>query len=324
MARKKQEEEAGGSWMDTYGDLVTLLLTFFVMLYSMSSMVEERWEKLALAFSRNGGEKVDQIVFTNDPNGEGEGMLHNNGESDDHGDGLLPGDTMGGEDSGAAMNTNLDELYESIKTFIEKSDMANSVMVMQTAELAAESGEGTEHGTGTGEEGETSGQDSETAEKNPEEGANNVYLQFKNNALFDPDRSVLRPESYEVLSFLGECLQSVKDDIAMIVIKGHTAQSANSDVDSRLLSAERAGTISNYFESKYKIPSTKLIAIGLAGDYPIADNSTEEGRQQNRRVEVVIISKSSALGKSAELLNVLGAAFSQGSANLDDLPDAQE
>jgi len=54
MARKQAEEESGGSWMDTYGDMVTLLLTFFVMLYSMSSIVEEKWNALVSAFNVNG------------------------------------------------------------------------------------------------------------------------------------------------------------------------------------------------------------------------------------------------------------------------------
>ena len=57
MAKKQQEEESGGSWMDTYGDMVTLLLTFFVMLYSMSSIVEEKWNALVSAFNVNGDEK---------------------------------------------------------------------------------------------------------------------------------------------------------------------------------------------------------------------------------------------------------------------------
>ena len=63
MAKRKQEEEGGGSWMDTYGDMVTLLLTFFVMLYSMSTIVEEKWTELVSAFKIDGDEKVDVVVF---------------------------------------------------------------------------------------------------------------------------------------------------------------------------------------------------------------------------------------------------------------------
>ncbi len=45
MARKKGGGGGeGGSWMDTYGDLVTLLLCFFVLLYSMSSLDQSKWE----------------------------------------------------------------------------------------------------------------------------------------------------------------------------------------------------------------------------------------------------------------------------------------
>ena len=36
MSKKNRPTDSGGSWMDTYGDMVTLLLTFFIMLYSMS------------------------------------------------------------------------------------------------------------------------------------------------------------------------------------------------------------------------------------------------------------------------------------------------
>ena len=60
---KKNNDESGGNWMDTYGDMVTLLLTFFVMLYSMSSVQEDKWAMLVRAFNIHGDEVVDQIVF---------------------------------------------------------------------------------------------------------------------------------------------------------------------------------------------------------------------------------------------------------------------
>lgn len=52
MSRRKKTDEPGGpSWMDTYGDMVTLLLTFFVMLFSMSTMDKQKWQALASALS---------------------------------------------------------------------------------------------------------------------------------------------------------------------------------------------------------------------------------------------------------------------------------
>ena len=43
MSKKKRPTDSGGSWMDTYGDMVTLLLTFFIMLYSMSNLDAQKW-----------------------------------------------------------------------------------------------------------------------------------------------------------------------------------------------------------------------------------------------------------------------------------------
>lgn len=49
--RRKRSGSGGANWMDTYGDMVTLLLCFFVMLYSMSSMDKEKWIALVQALN---------------------------------------------------------------------------------------------------------------------------------------------------------------------------------------------------------------------------------------------------------------------------------
>lgn len=43
MSKKNRPTDSGGNWMDTYGDMVTLLLTFFIMLYSMSNLDAQKW-----------------------------------------------------------------------------------------------------------------------------------------------------------------------------------------------------------------------------------------------------------------------------------------
>jgi chemotaxis protein MotB len=49
--RSSEDEGGGGSWMDTYGDLVTLLLCFFVLLFAFSSIDSAKWEFIVGAFS---------------------------------------------------------------------------------------------------------------------------------------------------------------------------------------------------------------------------------------------------------------------------------
>ncbi len=64
MAKKKGGGGGGANWMDTYGDMVTLLLCFFVLLYSMSTISEEKWRAILQSFNPNA------VVTTTDPSGE--------------------------------------------------------------------------------------------------------------------------------------------------------------------------------------------------------------------------------------------------------------
>lgn len=278
MAKKQREEESGGSWMDTYGDMVTLLLTFFVMLYSMSSIEEETWSELVSAFRLSGNKKVEQIVFFDS---QEEGKDASGGSI-----GKVEDDET---EEGTIYNSAIDELFEKLQTYIDENDMSNSILMQKTSDS----------------DNEESKEDGNTDKPKSE----NISIQFKDNVLFEPDEATIKQGSHQVLQFLGDCLAGVQDEVAMVIIKGHTAISPTSTVDSRLLSSERAGTISNFFQYNSNLPSTMLVPMGLGSDYPIASNDTEEGRGKNRRVEIVIINKNSELGKSSEFLHALGASF---------------
>lgn len=265
MARKKkQDEESGGNWMDTYGDMVTLLLTFFIVLYSMSSVQEDKWAAIVRAFNNKGNTKVDQIVLNIE--GEGEDPAHNKGEEKPDGEGL----------------TELDEFYTAIEEYLAESNMAT---------------------TETIERGEDDGTETDGTNKD------NIYISFQDTITFAPDTAVLLESSYPFLDFLGEQLIGVNNSVAVVLIKGHTATYDTSEVDSRILSAERASTIANYLEEKFGLPAVKLIPIGHANLYPVADNDTETGRSQNRRVEISIIGKNSPLIKDDLLKSLIGVDY---------------
>lgn len=70
MAKKKRGG-GGANWMDTYGDMVTLLLCFFVLLYSMSTISEDKWKALVQSFNPNAQPAKTEIVGGNDgPNAD--------------------------------------------------------------------------------------------------------------------------------------------------------------------------------------------------------------------------------------------------------------
>ena len=69
-----------GSWMDTYGDMVTLLLCFFVMLYSMSNLDQQKWEIFVKSIFPNSNE-LEQIAV-NENISEGDFDVSGNLEMD--------------------------------------------------------------------------------------------------------------------------------------------------------------------------------------------------------------------------------------------------
>ena len=68
-----------------------------------------------------------------------------------------------------------------------------------------------------------------------------------------------------------------------------SAQAANSLINDRLLSSERADNVAIYLEENVGLEPKKLICRGYGKYYPIADNSTKEGREMNRRVDMIIL-----------------------------------
>ena len=102
-------------------------------------------------------------------------------------------------------------------------------------------------------------------------------------------------------------MKSIEDKIMMIKVNGHTAsvQNVNYHVSDRDLSTDRANAVLDFFEMKTQIQPNKLIATGFGKNFPIATNDTEEGRRQNRRVELVIISSEIGGGSPEELMSIL-------------------
>lgn len=105
------------------------------------------------------------------------------------------------------------------------------------------------------------------------------------NVEFDVGKATLRPESYKALDNLLDYLQRNPND--RIELGGHT-DNVGSAVKNKTLSLERAKSIVAYLISK-GISSDRLIAKGYGSEDPIEDNSTQEGRQKNRRTEVKIL-----------------------------------
>ena len=256
MARKKPEEEQCGNWMDTYGDMVTLLLTFFIMLFSMSSVSEEKFAMLVKAFTSKDPDTINLIL---DQSANEEGMEYPENRTDYPPQGDNPAEATL-EELQEMIPQDFDDLYEYLESYVQKADLQDSVEVV-------DAGEGC------------------------------VFIRFQDNIFFSPNSSSLRATSAPLLDFLGNCVKGVEDQVMTVNINGHTAdpKGYTQDISDWKLSSERASNVATYFETRNNIDPKKLLPIGYGKNYPIASNDTIEGMQQNRRVDMVIISNNTAL-----------------------------
>ncbi len=111
-----------------------------------------------------------------------------------------------------------------------------------------------------------------------------IAVSFDSGILFDFDSSSLRPDGYENLRKLTQIINEDDDTILMIV--GHTDSRGDEDYNLRL-SERRAQSASRYMISQ-GLSSSRIQIVGRGENEPIAENDSDEGRQENRRIEVAI------------------------------------
>ncbi len=104
------------------------------------------------------------------------------------------------------------------------------------------------------------------------------------DVLFEVDKATLKSGAARSLDQLAQALRDDTD--AKIQIEGHT-DSTGSRAHNMDLSRRRAESV-HYYLINHGIDASRMTTLGLGPDYPVATNNTSAGRQQNRRVEVIV------------------------------------
>lgn len=103
---------------------------------------------------------------------------------------------------------------------------------------------------------------------------------------FETATAVLRPESDAVLAEVARVLAE-HPEVELVEVQGHTDETGNPDFN-RKLGQERAASVVAWLVAHGTAPA-RLVAKGYGSDVPLADNTTEEGRTKNRRVEFRVL-----------------------------------
>lgn len=219
--KNKKGNEGAPEWMVTYSDMVTLLLAFFVLLFSFSSIEKAKFQK-AMASIRSAMGLMNRTSVAVPPIQRPRLPIQRKFEK------------------------SMEEVVREVQNIPDIQDKISY--------------------------------------ENTDEG---VRIRISNPVLFDIGAAHLKPDIYPILDKIATVLQSNAFDI---VVEGHTDNIPidNDEFHSNWeLSAARAVSVVEYFITKGVNPR-RFEAVGYGEYQPLADNSTEKGRQKNRRVEIFI------------------------------------
>ena len=265
MARKKKEEGSKGSpaWMSTFSDLMNLLLCFFVLLYSMSTVDAEKFQEViaslqsSVSILPSGGASI------------GEGQMISAGVRqleflDSYYSEIANSKTDDANEENTQDGTN--NVYEAYK---EQELAESEQMASEIQDAVKQSG----------------------IDEQVDIDFNSEYVQLNLSGaiLFETGQSDLMTEAYPLMDKIDTILEKYKDNL--IEVEGHTDNVPihNSKYpDNNVLSMYRALSVADYMRGATNIEPSHIKSSGR-GDYiPVADNSTAEGRALKRRVVIKI------------------------------------
>lgn len=236
MRRKLLADDDGpkATWLTTYSDMVTLLMCFFILLFSLSVLNTRKF--LAAMASLQG-------AF---------GILDAKSSS-----GILPGGdglTQGGQEQLEALAREtalLEQLLQEFRQKLQQEGMGDKVAV-------------------------------ELEERG-------IVFRFSDAVLFDVGSAEIRPDAQPVLVKIGEIIKSVPN---LVRVEGHTDNwpiSTERFPSNWELSTGRAASVVRFLIERCGVEPARLQAAGYGEYHPIDTNETPEGRQRNRRVDVLLL-----------------------------------
>lgn len=267
--RRRQEEQASGSpaWMATFSDLMNLLLCFFVLIFSMSSVDQEKFEELVASLSASFGIMEGGAASVIEGTKISTGVSDLN-ELDDYYENLGLNTTGDADDLN---DKDAEHDGETILEQIQKQGIEESEKMAEEIENSAV-------------------QNNISDQLEIDFTAQYVQLTLNGALLFDSAKATIRDDAVPLVDKVGDILMNYKGN--MVEITGFTDSVPLLDDpkydDNWDLSSARAKSVLMYLINNKGMDISKLKASGRGENDPVASNDTAQGRAQNRRVEVKI------------------------------------
>ena len=271
MAKRQEDAPPPGApaWTATFSDLMNLLLCFFVMLFAMSNLEESKVAEFTAAMNNTFS------IFDGGASAIGDGILVSNGvsqlnELDEYinstgktADSAVDGDDFENFDLSKAPQ-------DALEQQIEDNNLRNNEELTERVE-------------------ETLSENQIGDEVDVSFTAQYIQLTMNGALLFDSGSAKLTEDAKQVLDKVAIVLERYSG--GEIEIAGHTdnvPMSSHTYANNEELSDARALSVFYYLSENSLLDPSRIKHSGMGERQPIADNSTDEGRSMNRRVEIRI------------------------------------
>ena len=257
MSKKRkqahQEEEAGEAWLLPYSDLMTLLLAVFIVLFAVSKLDAQKAQQMSEVFS---GTMMDKSYAAGNGSGSGNG-------------GNRLGQGQGGLQISSPSNAESQNALEGFFGEIELKKLEDLKTEIDTRL-------------------HTDGMDQSITTRIDMRG---LVVRLNNAIFFDSGSAEIKQKNEDTLIGVANLLKATDNYIR---IEGHTdnVPVRHSGYPSNWeLSTARAVNVVKLFINQSNFSPERLIAVGYGEFKPVADNSTEEGRAKNRRIDIIVLSE---------------------------------
>lgn len=252
--KKHDDEHIDESWLIPYADLLTLLLALFIVLYASSSVDAKKFAELSQVFSEifTGGTGMMEFPSPVAPQQSGDESKQAASSSDNEEKEKKLSEEELKKQAFLKDQEELKEIQEKINQYIETNHLELQFVTKLTDE--------------------------------------GLLLTIRDNVLFDSGSASVQDSDLRVAEELSALLEM--NPPRNIIISGHTdnVPISNAEFDSNWeLSVMRAVNFMKIILDNPKLDPQWFSAKGFGEFEPIAENSTSEGRGQNRRVEVLIL-----------------------------------
>ncbi len=255
MTRKQKKDESHGAgqerWLVTYSDLITLLMIFFIMMYSMSQIDANKFRAIAESLNITLGGGSPKLEIADSPSGPS--LIEKGSPQDNSATGEEPDKNTQQSSSG---NIDAETLtIENIKAKLDKFAKENNIQTLIVSTIE-------ERG---------------------------LVVSIQDTLLFESGSAEITPNASTILKKISTVLSATSNYIKVEGHTDNLPINTARFPSNWELSVLRATNVVQILVKQGGINPNRLSATGYGEYRPIADNSTVDGRSANRRVDLVIL-----------------------------------